>query len=539
VLDALARRPFARCIAARMDEVWKGRDARPTRRGAADTGSGGAFMLHLHGPWGSGKSSILNFLRDELRDERRPSVDRWVVVEFNAWRHQRIRPPWWALIRDIYAQSARQLPFFRGLWLRAGWWAWRIRADWLPVAVAASLITFAVLLILGVVDPWPAPPEAAPAPAGQAQPAAAADAVWKGVELALKLLTGALAAWGAIFAVSRSLAFGSTRAAQAYTELKSDPLGPIVGLFQRLTARIRHPVAVFIDDLDRCEGKYVVELLEGIQTLFRTAPVTYVVAADRKWICASFEQGYKDFGGDIGEAGRPLGYLFLDKLFQVSASIPRPASHVQRAYWGALLSAAGTADADQLETEQWNAEEAARREVGNLATTEELEKFVQSSANPVEEEGRRAVAAQRITSAEGQRASEKHLLMDFADLLEPNPRSMKRLVNAYGLHQAALFLEHRHVKPEALARWTIIELRWPLLADCLASRPELLASLQRDTTPADVPDVLKPLFRDPAVRRVMLDGAGTGGLDVDTLREIVGSVNQTPAMTQTAPHLGR
>jgi hypothetical protein len=523
VLDTLARRPFARCIAGRMDEVWKGRDRRPTRRGEADTGSGGAFMLHLHGPWGSGKSSILNFLRDELQDEQRDPKERWVVVEFNAWRHQRIRPPWWALIRDVYAQSARQLPLLPSLWLRVRWWAWRVRADWLPVAAAAVIITVAALVILGAIDLFPAPPDPT---AGTPASRQADEATWKGVDLALKVLTGLLAAWGVISTAGRSLAFGSARAAQTYTDLKSDPLGPIVRLFQRLTGRIGRPIAVFIDDLDRCDGKYVVELLEGIQTLFRTAPVTYVVAADRKWICASFQQGYKDFGDDIGEAGRPLGYLFLDKLFQVSASVPRPAPQVQRAYWATLLRAAGTTDAGALEERRRQAEQQAQREVRDLKTTEELQAFVQAAADPVQEEGRRAVAAQRITTPEAQRETQKHLLEGFADLLEPNPRSMKRLVNAYGLHQATHFLEHRHVAPNALARWTIIELRWPLLADHLSSHPESLAALGTDGD--GVPAALKPLFRDPEVTAVLHGGAGAT-LDEPTLRQIVGSVDARQA----------
>jgi hypothetical protein len=221
-------------------------------------------MLHLHGPWGSGKSSILNFLRDELQGEQRRPEERWVVVEFNAWRHQRIRPPWWALIRDVYAQSARQLSPLHALWLRVRWWAWRVRADWLPVAGAAVIITLAVLVITGVIDLFPEPAQTAP-PGTQAQ--RQADEAWKGVELALKLLTAALAAWGALFAVSRSLAFGSARAAQAYTELKSDPLGPIVRLFQRLTDRIGRPVAVFIDDL---------HVLSRLMSFGREFPVTDV-----------------------------------------------------------------------------------------------------------------------------------------------------------------------------------------------------------------------------------------------------------------------
>jgi hypothetical protein len=245
-----------------------------------------------------------------------------------------------------------------------------------------------------------------------------------------------------------------------------------------------------------------------------------VVAADRKWICASFQQGYKDFGDDIGEAGRPLGYLFLDKLFQVSASVPRPAPVVQRAYWGALLRAAGTADAGTMEAQRRQAEQQAQSEVGDRKTTEELQAFVQAAADPVQQEGRRAVAAERITTPEAQRETQKHLLEGFADLLEPNPRSMKRLVNAYGLHQATHFLEHRHVPPDALARWTLIELRWPLLADHLSSHPESLGALGTDGE--GVPAALRPLFKDAEVAAVLRGGAGAP-LDEATLRQIVGS----------------
>ena len=67
------------------------------------------------------------------------------------------------------------------------------------------------------------------------------------------------------------------------------------------------PLAVIVDDLDRCQPKFVVELLEGIQTLYGDTPVTYVVAADSRWIRDCFEEEYKTFLDMPSEAGRPLG----------------------------------------------------------------------------------------------------------------------------------------------------------------------------------------------------------------------------------------
>ena len=66
--------------------------------------------------------------------------------------------------------------------------------------------------------------------------------------------------------------------------------------FADLIDWLHYPVAIFIDDLDRCKGSTVVELLEGVQTLFRDAPVVYLVAADRDWLSDSYAAEYGAFG---------------------------------------------------------------------------------------------------------------------------------------------------------------------------------------------------------------------------------------------------
>jgi len=117
---------------------------------------------------------------------------------------------------------------------------------------------------------------------------------------------------------------------------------------------------------------------------------------------------------------------------------------------------------------------------------------------------------------------------------------MKRLVNAYGLHQATHFLESRSVSPEALAQWTIIELRWPLLADLLAAHPEFITALAEGKKPADknIPDNLNELFGHDDVKRVV-SGSGKElivAMDEAAIREIVGlsgDAVQTPRQSST------
>ncbi|MDQ3670189.1 MAG: KAP family NTPase [Actinomycetota bacterium] len=58
-------------------------------------------MLHLEGPWGLGKSTLLRFLSADLK-ARDPS---WLVVNFNAWRHQRAGAPWWLLMAALEREA--------------------------------------------------------------------------------------------------------------------------------------------------------------------------------------------------------------------------------------------------------------------------------------------------------------------------------------------------------------------------------------------------------------------------------------------------
>jgi hypothetical protein len=117
----------------------------------------------------------------------------------------------------------------------------------------------------------------------------------------------------------------------------SDPLATVKSRYEHLVSALGRPLALIVDDLDRCQPRFVVELLEGIQTLYGQAPVTYVVAADSRWIRDCFEEEYKTFLDVPTEAGRPLGYHFLEKTFQLSADVPRLTDRFRRRYFEGLL----------------------------------------------------------------------------------------------------------------------------------------------------------------------------------------------------------
>jgi hypothetical protein len=300
--------------------------------------------------------------------------------------------------------------------------------------------------------------------------------------------------------------------------------------FEFLIDALGAPTIVLIDDVDRCRAAFVVELVEGIQTLFLQRPVVYVVAADRDWLCGAYEQVYSDYVESLGDAGRPLGHLFLEKTFQISLEIPPLPEDIVERYWRDLVrgnSADGAEDTDRSgiqdipDQDTIDAEIAATKRFLGLSSFEEVIAALDAAPESQKEAWRRA-AMRRLSSTELERDLE-HALEPYAHLLERNPRSMKRLINAYGIEHALRIRTGVTLRSDARAQnvlWTIVRLRWPLLADHLTRYPEHADILATKATLTDfdyVPDSLRPLFIDRNVRRVF-EGEGVGiPLDAESI----------------------
>jgi hypothetical protein len=516
--DELGRARLAEVLAERTRRV-RGEDTQMRVRVAKDRRAklrrdrqaarqAGCFMIHIHAPWGAGKSSLLNFYARDLRNRsadsrqgaivkgisfmfgsrraRDPQLSQWIVVEFSAWAHQRLEPPWWWLLAAIRRSAVRELWLIdRSRWLRflirdGLWRLWNSR-----VIVLSVLIALAALAV-----------------------AAASD--WFGLEgqslSALKasaLSVAALLAVGSTLSMhirgtSRALAFGSAEGAVRFLKRTHDPLGAYQRRFRWLVRSADRPLAVFIDDLDRCKPEYVVALLEGIQTLFAGEPVTYVVAADRTWLCDSFAKSYADFEASVGDAGRPLGYLFLEKTFQISMEIPPLSFESRRQYWRLLTRAVDAVDRLSIAPTVQRADD----DFADARTNEEIERRLNELLpGSVNTEEILQAAVRRLNAPELQ-AQLEDLLRQFAPLLENNPRSMKRLINAYGIERDRLLREQRLPSPEErkqLILFTILRLRWPRFAEFLLKRSHEVERFNNlDNLPDDHP--FAAVFMDPEVR---------------------------------------
>jgi hypothetical protein len=326
-----------------------------------------------------------------------------------------------------------------------------------------------------------------------------------------------VAVWAGVQAITRSMIVRSPQAAQSYMETATDPMGQMASRFSTLIDRIdAERVAIFIDDLDRCQSIYVVDLLEGIQTLFREAPVIFVVAADHRWLDASFEDVYGELQLHVQEPGKPLGTLFLEKVFQFATPVPGVPLPLREAYWRYLLHMKKLEPGREVESVRAKAKD----EMNKKHSEDEMLQAVKQSHDKsfAEEQAMREELIVRLAAPDITKDIERHTLGPFAPLLEPNPRSMKRLVNAYSVNRALSTLGHLDIPQEKLALWTILAMRWPKLAEHLEDEPEDI-NLIGQPQKIDGKSLISDLLDDKEVIRVVQGGQVAAALDEKTIEQ--------------------
>ncbi|HWW60353.1 MAG TPA: P-loop NTPase fold protein, partial [Thermoanaerobaculia bacterium] len=105
------------------------------------------------------------------------------------------------------------------------------------------------------------------------------------------------------------------------------------------------PIAVFIDDLDRCDPQTVNQVILAINQ-FLSLPrrnVFFFLGMDMDMVAAALEQAQKDQGGGRGTYRRSFGWRFMEKFVQLPFVIPHlEPAHAQKfaeAYLGSSRSA--------------------------------------------------------------------------------------------------------------------------------------------------------------------------------------------------------
>jgi hypothetical protein len=331
--DALGLMPIARSMA----RFLRNTETKPT------------VAIAVTGPWGSGKTSLMNLVKEELnqRDVR--------TVWFNAWHNQKEENLLAALLASIRAQAVPPL------WTVSGF-IYRLRVAWMRIGAdpnaTIALVVFALAAFVIVATHLDAAARILsqladriasllPQPGGSTAPAAASA----GTPGAASAITSIGLSTGGITAII----FAGKKLWDLFKPLKSIPadlLSTLSGqsstkdIDQQLSFRYRfasefaifcatlrrppHPgLVIFIDDLDRCAPKQTVDILEAINFVTSAGRCFVVLGLDENKVKAAIADSYKDMTLrlDSPDRSKPLAQTPAELQQQKLADLNDFASH--------------------------------------------------------------------------------------------------------------------------------------------------------------------------------------------------------------------
>ena len=589
--DALGRGALAVSLATILHEIWCIEQGLKPYKARAPQKDAAGFVAHIDAPWGGGKTSFANliartlnpeldgpgtrpdflenlypdrkdmsglFLSGDKLDPQHPGTfesryDRaarrpWIIVPFNAWLNQHVDPPWWSFYQTIRKACFSAIrkegcpdivfngdgPYemrreswlnrfdrLRGLWVRELWW--RLTTPKVSKQLAVTLISIVVGLLLYKVGL-----------AGQISGKAAITTT-SGIGLVIALITGAGSFISAgITVLADALAPGRNALGERVSLGSVDPLARFRQHFSDMMEAIERPVLVIIDDIDRCEPKFIVEMTRGLQTILKSPRVVYLLLGDKNWIEQAFEVCHKDmkqinvgpehtFGGRFVEKAIQLSYVLPDMgekledyvstvlIGRVAQQQEADAAEEPQEEDGSEAAVVGQSPEDQGKPEQKERREATRAEpeidpellrsitdtISKGHTLEDIDRLASATidnirqstptANRKEAERavRDAVILQRSTRREAVEEAIRHRLQPIGHFLPGNPRHIKRIINAISMYQNSLvaFEAQQEDRKVGGKRWrqlvvgVVLMIGYPKSWGILARNPDWAAHL--------------------------------------------------------------
>ncbi|MBD1545120.1 KAP family P-loop NTPase fold protein [Roseibium aggregatum] len=496
------------------------------------------------------------------REARRP----WIIVPFNAWLNQHVDPPWWsfyqtirkACFSTIWTEGCPDIVFngdgpyemkresrfhrfdrWRGLWVRELLWRfWTPKVQNAFITFGFVILAFVLLLGLGLFDLKVLTSffKDGKLPEGTSALGGAAKFL---ITFLTILMGGASAAWSLFATFTQTLLPGTPEAAKNYSLGSADPLSRFRKHFAEIMEAVERPVLVIIDDIDRCEPKFIVEMTRGLQTILKSPRVVYLLLGDRNWIEQAFEVCHSDmkhinvgpehtFGGRFVEKAIQLSYVLPDmgeKLEDYVSTVligrvvqqqEADAAEEPQPEDGSDTASSTNAPGDQGKSEQKESREPTRAEpeidpellrsitdtISKGHTLEDIDRLASATIENIRQSAPRAnrkvaeravrdaVILQRSTRREAVEEAIRHRLQPIGHFLPGNPRHIKRIINAISMYQNSLvaFEAQQEDRKVGGKRWrqlvvgVVLMIGYPKSWGILAKNPEWAEYLLAEET---------------------------------------------------------
>ena len=207
---------------------------------------------------------------------------------------------------------------------------------------------------------------------------------------------------------------------------------------EQLFPRGQVRIILYIDDLDRCPPRRVVEVLEAVQLLLKTSLFIVVLAIDERYISRALEKFYDQV---LIKRGKPSGTDYIEKIIQIPYRVRPIAKTALKKYLEAQMA---------YESETQSPEN--QKELKESGLPGEPSTLLPIEENP--NQGEISEPSEVKSSAEISEAI-KFSQMEFDTVLtccqevDLSPRTVKRIINVYKIFKIVWYrLNQRQPKQE-------------------------------------------------------------------------------------------
>jgi len=438
------------------------------------------ITIGVYGKWGSGKSFLMGKIKDAIKKPRakwrwydargilqqfgakKPELDIH-VVDFNAWVYSGSEHLWASLVTHLYRDIEKHFGA-KAYWMRLKNALRRFLPKLLEVIVYYTILGFLLSLLLNF------KPSTSFIEILRLAISAFAGLIVGGIALSsLPVL------WKALRDFSDNLLLSRANKLQGLA-IRPDFRNQI-GIMADIKDEIKFirqllmkgkggkptRLVLFIDDLDRCEHKKAVEVLQAIMLLLADedgSPFVIVLGIDARVIVRAIEEHY---GEMLVKAGIN-GYEYLDKIVQLPFVIPSSRPFEIDNYVDSLLWSSENEKTVVAEKYKPLLPEVPVRKAELPTTIPEnqfdppqlpTEVIMQDAAKQQTESSQpeKKLEELSVTFKKDEREALKACSSDLTD----TPRKIKRIVNIYRLVRMML-PEDTRIKA---IRWIVLTEQWP------------------------------------------------------------------------------
>ncbi|MEW5719547.1 MAG: SUMF1/EgtB/PvdO family nonheme iron enzyme [Chloroflexota bacterium] len=279
-----------------------------------DPNTAGPLTIGLFGTWGSGKTSLMQFVRDDLAQDK---TRKFRLAWFDAWKYEKEDALWRALLlrvidnlrtfendKDVTPDALKkdieklEQRLYRDLnWEEKG----GLTVDWSKLVKGAA--TGAIQLSFGFLPGLATLTEAVKAAHGE---------IAKGED------AGTL-----LDAFHRDVIEHHQAQLRSIEQFQRE----FETLVDKHIYKNNERLVVFVDDLDRCLPEKAIEVLEAIKLFLDVRGCIFLLGLDQEVVTRGIKVKYRDFAVDEGAASDkhiPIdGAYYLEKIIQLPFRLPK------------------------------------------------------------------------------------------------------------------------------------------------------------------------------------------------------------------------